>query len=201
MVSKKAVFLGLIIFSVSFTEANNSFHVNDFLKMPFMPIKQLIFRLFGGWSIDKELFDYIRSILSDGKTLLELGSGWTSSKFSEYYEVYSVEHNSFWLGQYNTHYIYAPIINGWYDVVALEKNLPQKYDLILVDGPTGDIGRGGFFTNLHLFDTNVPIIFDDVNRKAEHELMVLVAKKLNRTYRIISSSSKKSFGIVLPEVV
>jgi hypothetical protein len=156
------------------------------------------FRNFGGWSIDKELFDFIRSVLPEGKIMLELGSGWSSQKFSEYYTVFSVEHNEKWVGKYKTHYIYAPIKNGWYDSSILGKELPKNYDLILIDGPTGDIGRGGFYSHLDLFNTNVIMIFDDVNRKPEYDLMEAVAKKLNRPFNVYQSSKQKQFGVIFP---
>lgn len=153
-------------------------------------------RTFGGWSLDKKLYNYIRKILADGKTILEFGSGWASGKLSKHYTVYSIEHDPIWLNRYNTHYIYAPIVNNWYDVEILKNNLPDSYDLIIVDGPPHIIGRRGFFNFLHLFNTNVPIIFDDVNRRAEYELLKDVANKLNKPYIILKGSTNKQFGIV-----
>jgi hypothetical protein len=170
---------------------------NKFYSLLFLIFVQPVHCEFGHWSIDKELFLYIRSILPTGSTMVELGSGWTSGEFSKYYTVYSIEHNNRWIGVYNTNYIYAPIINSWYDTTAVQKFLPQHYDLILVDGPTGNIGRGGFLTNLHLFKTDVPIIFDDIDRAAEYTLMCQVAEKLQREYTILPSSDKK-FGVILP---
>jgi predicted O-methyltransferase YrrM len=149
-----ALYLALLLSTFTITTIDTQLHtIRHFL------------RNFGGWSIDKELFDFIRSVLPEGKIMLELGSGWSSQKFSEYYTVYSIEHNEKWVGKYSTHYIYAPIKNGWYDISILSKKLPQSYDLILIDGPTGDIGRGGFYSHLDLFNTNVIMIFDDINRK------------------------------------
>lgn len=159
---------------------------NRFIKYP---------RGFGGASIDQELFNFIQQILPKNKILLELGSGWASGEFSKYYTVYSIEHNLSWIGKYNTNYIYASIKNGWYDVNIIKKELPKHYDLILVDGPPGAIGRDGFFKNLNLFNTNVPIVFDDVNRKPEYELMVKVAKYLKRTFKVFNTKSKQ-FGVV-----
>jgi len=153
---------------------------------------------FGKWSIDKELFDYIRQILPDGKTILELGSGWASGELSKHYTVYSIEHDFKWVDKYDTHYIYAPIVNGWYDVSILKKELPATYDLILIDGPTGNIGRGKFNTYLELFDTKAIMIFDDVNRVAEYELLVAVSDKLNKPYTVYTTSTQKSFGVILP---
>jgi len=149
-----------------------------------------------GWSISKELFNHIRKILPEGSTMLELGSGWASGELSKFYTLYSVEHEEIWLDQYETNYIYAPIKNRWYDPEILAKSLPLDYDLILIDGPPGPIGRYGFFTYLHLFKTDLIIIFDDINRKAEYKLMVDVAKKLGKNFRIYKDSFGKKYGIV-----
>ena len=88
------------------------------------------------WSVSKELFYYIRSVLPEGGTMLELGSGFMSKEFSKFYTVYSIEHDKHYIGRYNTNYIYAPIKNGWYSIEALKEKLPAMYDLILIDGPT-----------------------------------------------------------------
>ena len=146
------------------------------------------------WSICQELYNYILATLPRGSTILELGSGWGSSKLSMHYEVWSVEHDIDWLGRYKTHYIYAPIVNGWYSIEHLKNQLPRYYDLLLVDGPPEDLGgRSKFFDNLALFNTHIPIIFDDVNRKAEYELMVDVANHLQRKIEIYACGDKK-FG-------
>ncbi len=159
-------------------------------------------RAFGASSIAQELFDFIRSILPEGKILLELGSGWGSSQFSKYYTVYSIEHNGKWLGKYNTNYIYAPIKGRWYDPTIVKEKLPHNYDLLLVDGPPGYAGcktdRHGFYTHLELFKTDLPIVIDDVNRKAEYELMLQVGKKLERDVVVFNGSGKK-FGVILYE--
>ena len=54
--------------------------------------------------------------------------------------------------------------------------------MILVDGPNGSFGRGGFLKHLDFFNTNVPIIFDDINRESERQLMIKVSEKLNKPY-------------------
>ena len=152
---------------------------------------------FGGFSIEKKLFDYIFEILPQGKTILEFGSGWASSQLSKYYTVYSIEHDPKWLNKYETNYIYAPIKNGWYDIAVLKKELPKKYDLVLVDGPLGSIGRHGFYTHLNLFNLDIPIIFDDVQRGSEFQLLMKFAKKLDRVPYIFESGKKK-FGVLIP---
>ena len=75
--------------------------------------------------------------------------------------------------------------SGWFDPEIVKENLPKKYDLILVDGPNGLIGRGGFYKYLDYFDINVPIIIDDINRKAERILMEKVSEKLEKEYIIL----------------
>lgn len=148
----------------------------------------------GGWSIKKELIDYIKTILPANNIILELGSGSGTIELCKTFKVYSIEHDKEWLNFYKTsNYIYAPIRNyeayqyapiknyesyKWYDVANIKKNLPSKYDLILVDGPPGWIGRMGFFYNLNIFNTNIPIIFDDINRKNEYILATNVAETL-----------------------
>ena len=74
----------------------------------------------------------------------------------------------------------------WYNTDILKGKLPDHYDLILVDGPPGFIGRHGFYTHLDLFKTDLTIIFDDVHRKAEYELMVHVGQKLQRNVVILT---------------
>ena len=152
---------------------------------------------FDGWAISYELFNFILKNLKPGSTILELGSGWGSGQLSKFYTLYSIEHDEGWMGKYNTNYIYAPIQNGWYNVKVLEEQLPKEYDLILVDGPTGKIGRGGFFDHIYLFNVKGLIVFDDVNRLAEHRLMLQVAELLERPYKIYFAG-KKNFGVIFP---
>lgn len=169
-------------------------------------------------SISKICFDYIRKILPKGKTILELGSGWGTSELAKHYKMISIEHDDKYLEQYDSEYIYAPIKlydsgwpapdiienDGWYDISALEFYLKdKKYDMILVDGPPGwegsagpgkTIGRGGFYKHLDLFNTKVPIIIDDINRKPEYILMKKLSKKLNKKYTILDD---KATGVIL----
>jgi len=156
---------------------------------------------FGGWSIHKDTFDYILDFLPPGKTILELGSGFGTGELAKYYKMYSIESNTQWVGKYNSTYIHAPIKmydkeytvpaipgnTGWYNPNSLESILPNiKYDLIFVDGPQGKFGRGGFYKHLDMFDTNLPIVFDDITREPELILMQMVAERLGKNYEIIS---------------
>lgn len=147
------------------------------------------------WSICSALYEHILEILPGGSTMVELGSGWGSGELSKHFTVWSVEHDEKWIGKYDTNYIHAPIIDGWYDVSTLKNQLPSSYDLLLVDGPPGKIGRGKFLEHLELFNTDITIIFDDVNRPAEHKLMEEVSKKLGREFYVRQCGNKK-FGVI-----
>lgn len=155
----------------------------------------------GGWAIQESCYNFIKQILPEGKTILELGSGLGTDYLSKHYKMYSIENYKEWINKYNSTYIYAPIKMyndewttpdlpgegspkqiGWYDPEIVKNNLPVDYDLILVDGPNGSFGRGGFLKHLDWFNTNVPMVFDDINREPDRLLMVEVAKKIGKPY-------------------
>ena len=125
----------------------------------------------------------------------------------------SIEHDVRWVEQYDSDYIYAPIQwyndkwvapnipgnEGWYDVSTVERELKdKKYDMILVDGPPGypnynqtgkRIGRAGFYKHISLFNTSVPIIVDDIDRKYERMLLEKLSDKLNKPYKILEDTA------------
>lgn len=156
----------------------------------------------GGWAIQESCFEFIKQILSEGSTILEFGSGVGTDFLSKHYKMISVENYDEWIGRYNSTYIHAPIAYytesytapelpgeystkqiGWYDIDIIKEKLVDNYDLILIDGPNGKFGRGGFLKHIDLFNTNVPIIFDDINRAAERQLMIKVSEKIGRKYQ------------------
>jgi len=152
---------------------------------------------FGGWQISKHLFDHILELVDEGDTIVELGSGWATSQLIKHFKVYSIEHNPKYLNKCGSNYIYAPIKDGWYDVEAVKQGLPKKYSLILVDGPPYWIGRAGFIKNFALFRSDVPIIFDDVNRKKDLLVAQAIAKILGKELNIITDkTSSKKFAVI-----
>ena len=169
-----------------------------------------------GPTLDNDCIDYIKSILPEGQTILELGSGEGTIKLSEYYNMISVENQREWQARYPicTKYINVghkmynetdfkkpdnikniPSQNGWYDPNELQTKLPAKteYDLILIDGPGGWLVRSGFITYLEYFNTEVPIILDDVHREQELMIIKKLSEILDREYKIIN----KSLGCIL----
>ncbi len=174
------------------------------LLLPMLMASEPLYNInnLNGWAISKDLFLYIYKLIPEDSTILEFGSGYGTNELARYFKMHSVENDSRWVGKYNSTYIYAPIKHyghyKWYDIECVKDGLPHHYDLILVDGPLGRIGRIGFFYNLDLFNCNVPIIFDDINRKDDLDLCKKVANKLNRTYQKISGVDGKAFGVILP---
>lgn len=136
---------------------------------------------FGGSGIMEELFKHICTLLPPGKTILEFGSGDVSTAhLGKHYKLFSVEDKAEWIGKHNSTYIHAPLVNGWYDLTKVLAGLPARYDLILVDGPTGEGNRGGFLEHVDCIFNDCPIIFDDTNRAAEKSLALHTAMRLRR---------------------
>lgn len=159
---------------------------------------------FGGAAIERECYEKIREILPRGKTILELGSGTGTKELVKHYTTISVEHDEKYLNQTGSHYIHAPLDdNLWYNRQILAMELPYyEYDMILVDGPPSFLKSGfvedirlGFVKNIGLFNTKVPIVFDDVERRAEYAAMVLTSFFIGRKYEVFKGK-KKQFGIL-----
>lgn len=152
----------------------------------------------GGSGIEKIVFDRICEIIPSGSHILELGSGKVSTgAFCTRFNVTSVDDNPEYLGIYPAKYIYAPLVNGWYDPDMIYANIPKDYDLIFIDGPAGTGNRNGFLHNLALFRLDVPMVFHDTHRQAERELCENVAKVLRKKPEFIVNRGGDNFGIIL----
>jgi cellulose biosynthesis protein BcsQ len=150
---------------------------------------------FGGWSISKEMFNWINDNFPENSVILELGSGNGSIELVKKYKVYSVEHDEIWLNKSDeVNYIFAPLVDNWYDTKILKKNLPKKYDLLIIDGPPGWL-RENIINHLYLFDKHVTIIVDDTNREIDSNMSKTIAEKFKKNIFEISSDDKK-FSII-----
>ena len=157
------------------------------------------------FAISIELFSWVKENISEGSFVLEFGSGSGTIELCKHYNVYSVEHDEQWIEYCDkSNYIYAPIVDygsfQWYDREIVKNKVPNDYDLIIVDGPPNNpdtqvIGRHGFIENISMFNTNVPIIFDDVNRDDEYKNMLDAAAVLNKNYEVFEGW-QKSFAVV-----
>ena len=163
-------------------------------------------------SVSNTCINLIHSIIKPGSVILELGSGEGTVILAEFYTMYSIENQPEWYDRYPicTTYINTrtrmyddtylppdiPENKGWYHTDDLIGKLPEKYDLILIDGPGGaKYGRGGFVKHIDLFNTNVPMIFDDVHRENDLMVMQKVSEIVNRPYHI--HEQDKSLGYIL----
>jgi len=159
---------------------------------------------FGGYAISIEMYYWILENLTKGKTILELGSGKGTIELAEHYKVFSIEHDKRWLN-YATKakYIYAPIgkygtkdVYKWYDRKIIKAQIPKDYDLLLVDGPNGYIGREGFMRNITLFNMNVPIIIDDTQREKYVKICDFICENYNKKATTIQGGNKQ-FTVLL----
>jgi hypothetical protein len=159
----------------------------------------------GQWSIDKSLYDFIRKVMPEGGSILELGSGWSTSELSKNYTMHSVEHDEEFVGKYNSTYIHAPLkehkkiknhkYNIWYDADVLRNKLKGiKYDLLLIDGPPGT--RSGFIKYIDLFDTNAIWIFDDSNRGSDWDVVNSAASRLEVPIVTYHGSTSKTYSVL-----
>ena len=133
------------------------------------------------WEICVGVRTAIHSLLRRGNTILEFGSGYGTVELADDYVIYSVEDNAKWLNlDPRVTYIHAPIVptektpghrhEQWYDRDSIIAALPKEYDMILVDGPSGIIGRSGLLTIIDSLNPDVPWLIDDTIRTEESEV-------------------------------
>lgn len=149
------------------------------------------------WSITKECFDKIVEILPFNKTILEIGSGMGTHVLSKFYNIVSIESKTEWLNKFRSKYIHVPVVEfvsekfgktTWLDSEILKEKLKNiEYDLLIVDSG-GD--RVAIYDNMHLFNTDIPIIFDDTMNPEYLKCATLVAEKYN--YNITTFNCKRN---------
>ena len=141
------------------------------------------------WTICDGVHEAIRQLIPEQAVILEFGSGVGSVALSEKYSLHSIEHDIEWIGHaIKANYIHAPIVNiepifpfphdSWYDFEPILSSAPKAIDLILVDGPTGKIGRSGLLEIVDKLPSNAIWIIDDTLRTDESELARQIAYKL-----------------------
>jgi len=160
------------------------------------------------FSLQPAVYDAIAKLIPLGGTILELGSGDGDAKLVPNYSVYAIEHDEVWLNKVpGVNYIHAPLApikptrwhphhGVWYDPSILKDIIPKlKYDLLIVDGPPGDVGRGGFLKYWDIFDRNVPFLMDDIHRFEEWKMLRVLSNKLGKSLLIPPTGTERLFGI------
>lgn len=141
---------------------------------------------FGGWSIDYELFSWMKANIEDGKTVLEIGSGQSTANLINHWNIISIEEDINWCNRYHNRYIHAPIVNGWYDMEKISESLTFDIDVILIDGPA--YGERKYMINhIDFFLERNPkiLIFDDTDREKDLSLFNEVVQYLKNTNKEI----------------
>ena len=152
-----------------------------------------------GMALRRGVLEFIFRFVPEGYTILELGSGISTKYLSKYFEVYSVEHDKKFIDEtYNNTFIYAPLqLDGWYNLV--QEQLPQHYNVLLIDGPVGDKNRIHILDHLHLFKWYSLIIIDNIERPLDREVFDYVSSKVGRENFVVTLGANK-FGIIMPEI-
>lgn len=151
----------------------------------------------GGWAIGEKLYKWIVDHIPSSYKILELGSGTGSSKLGETYDITCVEHDKKWVDKYdNINYVYAPIVDGWYDRKVID-TLPNDHFLLLIDGPPGRIGRSGVLDYVEQLASNKIVIVDDVHRDAEAALLLNLWTELGGESKVkMIEDGTKRFGVI-----
>ncbi len=160
--------------------------------------------VFGGWSIEKKLFDWMCENLDYGKRMLEFGSGWASEELNQFWELYSIEHDPAWLFQTSSRYFYVPL-NGknknsdydWYDAKVLDAVLNRgvpNYSYVLVDAPKGE-ARPQIINYTKWLNRKATFILDDVDSKHLKNFPYQLGEVLGREPEI-HDGNKKQFAVI-----
>ncbi|MEA5540190.1 tetratricopeptide repeat protein [Limnoraphis robusta Tam1] len=190
------VFLGRGQLSQAISAYRQCSLINPNYCFPYEKLRQMYnVNHLNGWAICEDLLIYILEILPVGSTILELGSGTGTLELSKYYNMVSIEHNKEWLNKYDSHYIYAPLVDDmWYDGEILRRELRNSdYHLILVDGPPQH-RRKGILNYLDVFNWNVPVIVDDINRQYDMDVAISLARHLDKIPTVYKDN--KYFAVI-----
>jgi hypothetical protein len=160
--------------------------------------------------VNTDIHSYLLSRLGNDptKSVLEIGAGRGTISLSKLFAVTAIEHDEKYLNLTDeAEYLHIPLMpysdpyfrhaTFWYDRQTLKKALGDcEFDAIIVDGPKGDQGRGGFFTNLDLFRSPI-YIFDDVHRTWEFRLAGKVANHFGVPFETYTNYNQW-FSVVEP---
>lgn len=154
----------------------------------------------GGWSIEREMIAFIKTELPFIRTILEFGSGVGTDALLKTYKVISVEHEERYAYKRAKNHtcVYSPLEENWYARDKVQKAIKKNPDLLLIDGPPGKL-REGLLRHLDMFsDIHIPIIFDDVDRNLDMQVMIAFCNATNYSYRICHGN-RKTFGFCVPK--
>ena len=150
-------------------------------------------RFFCEWAISRRLWDVMRPMLSAGMVTLETGSGLSTLLV----EAAGCRHTA--LEHDEEHaapsdcVVVAPLVGKppWYDWEPA-----HPFDLILIDGPPGHVGRSGI---LRVFDRLIArstiVVVDDTHRCEEKRLADTLCQKYGFEQQFYGEP-QKSFSVL-----
>lgn len=132
------------------------------------------------WAIPPELAADLQERLRPGMRTLETGCGDSTGIFRRIVADHTaLEHDVRHAVDGAT---VCPLKDGWYDW----EPSGEPYDLILIDGPPGRIGRDGILRVLdRIADDRTTILLDDTHRRAEKRLAGELGRRLDRTLQFV----------------
>jgi len=126
-----------------------------------------------------------------GETVVELGAGLVSTRIlRKRFKLFSVEENLDFIGLYsNVAYIHAEIdsTTNWYSLKP--EQLPKKFNLLIIDGPSGSHLRRNILQCEWIFERAQTIIVDDTWRESERLLAESIGIKVKTSVYEHSSFS------------
>lgn len=147
---------------------------------------------FNIWTLTPRLWYDLRAMLRPGMVTLECGSGLSTLLFEAAGCCHTALENDPRFAPPSPSVILRPLTGDppWYDWVP-----PRTYDLILIDGPTGSIGRNGVLRVLGecLHEQSV-VVIDDVHRPAENELARAIADRFG--YPVVRLGRQRQYAVL-----
>ena len=148
-------------------------------------------------TITPKLWQVIRNNVTPGMRTLECGSGLSTILFDRLTSNHkAMEHDQEWLHKMAT--VSSSVClsriddqTGWY------RWTPETtFDVILIDGPTGEIGRAGILPHIkRLTHPKTLVIVDDTHRTEESELSSEIGRRIRQKPQRIDDQGK-SFDLI-----
>lgn len=147
---------------------------------------------FTDWTFSQKCWETIRPLLQPGMKTLECGSGLSTLLFEAVgCDHLALEHDPRWAARCES--VRLVPLKGtprWYDWQPA-----NRFDLILIDGPPGYIGRRGILNVLEdCLHSETILVLDDTNRDAEHQLTEEIANRFGYEFEF-HDTSQRQFAI------
>ena len=152
---------------------------------------------FDRFNIPPPVLAWCHGNLPENAKVLELGSGLGTRELAKHFAVTSVEHDPQFLNAWDSYYIHAPLVDGYYQRDAMERALESEYAAIIIDGPpaferSNRRSRLGFLKYVKFVRGRPVIVVDDIHRAWDLLNFILIALYCGRRPGLIRSGGKIS---------